>query len=68
MYDRNGVWQKQRVHLGRTVAGQWGLFTGGYLAWGFGSGTGKPHTDTDKPTAAQVAHVCKIANFELETA
>ena len=38
MFDSKGVWQKQRVHFGRTKrlstgAYACGLFTGSYLAW-----------------------------------
>ena len=33
MYDKDGNWQKQKVHLGITQSGQHGFFTGHTLAW-----------------------------------
>ena len=60
MYDTNGNWQKQKVHLGVTKSGQYGLFTGSYLAWPL----------TEDQYQSLLAHPengpCFVANLDFE--
>ena len=60
----------QKVKFGKTISGQYGLFTNGMLAWGFVVNGDKLNTsfysnsDWNKMTESQKIAFCKSIGFE----
>lgn len=60
MYNKQGVWERQKVHLNRTQSGRYGYFTGFWLSWSLS------YEDFIKPAEWHIKNCKNIGLFDYD--